>query len=132
VTSYQQDLWPSGGDRWYARLSILIKQTKNPWWDDVNTTDKIETRDDILLAAMINARKEITSLDGARHRPVAVGEAAHCAAAKSDTGNQWDHPIENLFNRGHYPVGGGPAVVNAMGYDDRTGYTVTDGRQCAC
>src|SRR5206468_3861413 len=36
-------------------------------------------------------------------------------------------PIENLFNRGHYPVDGGPAVVDAMAYDDRTGYAVTEG-----
>ncbi|MEV9163483.1 penicillin acylase family protein, partial [Klebsiella pneumoniae] len=34
-------------------------------------------------------------------------------------------PVEALFNRGRYPVGGGPAVVNAMGYDDLRGYGVT-------
>jgi penicillin amidase len=36
-------------------------------------------------------------------------------------------PIESLFNRGGYQVGGGPAVVNAMGFDDRKGYAVTSG-----
>src|SRR4029450_6451517 len=34
-------------------------------------------------------------------------------------------PIERLFNRGRYQVGGGPAVVNAMAFDDRRGYVVT-------
>jgi penicillin amidase len=122
-----QDLWPSGGDRWYAVLSILIKQTKNPWWDDVNTKDKIETRDDILLAAMINARKEITSLM-ARDTDQWQWGKLHTVRLQNPTlGTSGITPIENLFNRGHYPVGGGPAVVNAMGYDDRTGYTVTDG-----
>jgi len=57
-----QELWPAGGDRWYAVLTMLMKQPMNPWWDDIATKDKIETRNDILLAAMINARKEITSL----------------------------------------------------------------------
>jgi penicillin amidase len=122
-----QDLWPSGGDRWYAVLSILIKQPKDPWWDDVNTTDKIETRDDILLAAMINARKEITSLM-ARDTDEWQWGKLHTVRLQNPTlGTSGIAPIENLFNRGHYPVGGGPAAVNAMGYDDRTGYTVTDG-----
>ena len=58
----EEELWPTGGDRWYAVLTILMRQVENPWWDDVRTPDKIETRDDILLAAMTNARREITSL----------------------------------------------------------------------
>ena len=55
-------LWPTGGDRWYAVVSELMKEPNNQWWDDVTTKDKVETRDDIRLAAMTNARKELTSL----------------------------------------------------------------------
>ena len=36
-------------------------------------------------------------------------------------------PVEALFNRGAYEVDGGPAVVNAMAYDDKLGYTVVRG-----
>src|SRR5699024_1113455 len=53
---------PTGGDRWYAVLSQLIKDPDNTWWDDVTTPDVVEQRDDILLQAMTDARSEITAL----------------------------------------------------------------------
>jgi penicillin amidase len=121
----EEDLWPTGGDRWYAVLTILIKQVANPWWDDVRTPDKIETRDDILLAAMTNARKEITSLM-ARDTDQWQWGKIHKVRLQSPTlGKSGIKPVENLFNRGQYQVGGGPAVVNAMAFDVRRGYAVT-------
>ena len=122
-----QELWPAGGDRWYAVLTMLMKQTQNPWWDDVTTKDKIETRDDILLAAMINARKEITSLMARDTDQWQWGKLHKVRLQNPTLGSSGIKPIEDLFNRGDYQVGGGPAVVNAMAYDDRTGYAVTDG-----
>ena len=121
----EEDLWPTGGDRWYAVLTILIGQVKNPWWDDVRTPDKIETRDDILLAALTNARKEITSLM-ARDTDQWQWGKIHTVRLQNPTlGKSGIEPIERLFNRGQYQVGGGPAVVNAMAFDDRNGYAVT-------
>ena len=122
-----QELWPAGGDRWYAVLTMLMKQTQNPWWDDVTTKDKIETRDDILLAAMINARKEITSLMARDTDQWRWGKLHKVRLQNPTLGSSGIKPVEDLFNRGDYQVGGGPAVVNAMAYDDRTGYAVTDG-----
>jgi penicillin amidase len=123
----EEDLWPTGGDRWYAVLTILIKQVKNPWWDDVRTPDKIETRDDILLAAMTNARREITSLM-ARDTDEWQWGKLHTVRLQNPTlGRSGISAVENLFNRGRFQVGGGPAVVNAMAYDDRKGYAVTAG-----
>ena len=120
-----EELWPEGGDRWYAVLTMLLKQPRNPWWDDVTTKDKIETRDDILLAAMINARKEITSLM-ARDTDQWQWGKLHKVVLRSQTmGTSGIKPIESLFNRGGYEVGGGPAVVDAMAFDDTGGYTVT-------
>ena len=57
-----EDLWPAGGDRWYAVWSNCWTSRANRWWDATQRQDKVETRDDILLAAMTDARKEITSL----------------------------------------------------------------------
>ena len=120
-----EELWPEGGDRWYAVLTMLLKQPRNPWWDDVTTKDKIETRDDILLAAMINARKEITSLM-ARDTDQWQWGKLHKVVLRSQTlGTSGIKPIESLFNRGGYEVGGGPAVVDAMAFDDLGGYAVT-------
>jgi penicillin G amidase len=120
-----QELWPNGGDRWYAVLTMLLKQTRNPWWDDVTTKDKIETRDDILLAAMINARKEITSLMARDTDQWQWGKLHKVELRNQSLGKSGIKPIEGLFNRGGYQVGGGPAVVDAMAYDDLTGYAVT-------
>ena len=123
----EEDLWPTGGDRWYAVLTILMEQVRNPWWDDVRTPDKVETRDDILLAAMTNARKEITSLM-ARDTDQWQWGKLHTVRLQNPTlGKSGIKPIENLFNRGGYQVGGGPAVINAMSFDDRKGYVVTAG-----
>ncbi len=123
----EEDLWPTGGDRWYAVLTILINEAENPWWDDVRTPDKIETRDEILLAAMTNARKEITSLMARDTDQWQWGKVHRVELQNPTLGKSGIKPIERLFNRGGYPIDGGPAVVNAMAYDDQKGYGVTSG-----
>jgi penicillin amidase len=122
-----EELWPTGGDRWYAVVTMLLNEPRNPWWDDVTTKDKIETRDDILLAAMINARKEITSLMARDTDQWQWGKLHKVRLHNQTLGVSGIKPIEDLFNRGDYQLGGGPAVVNAMAYDDREGYAVTEG-----
>jgi penicillin amidase len=121
----EEDLWATGGDRWYAVLTILIEQARNAWWDDVRTPDKVETRDDILLAAMTNARKEITSLMARDTDEWQWGKLHKVRLQNPTLGKSGVKPIENLFNRGQYQVAGGPTVVNALGFDDRHGYSVT-------
>ena len=123
----EEGLWPTGGDRWYAVLTILINEAENPWWDDVRTPDKIETRDEILLAAMTNARKEITSLMARDTDQWQWGKVHRVELQSPTLGKSGIKPIERLFNRGGYPIDGGPAVVNAMAYDDQKGYGVTSG-----
>jgi penicillin amidase len=121
------ELWPAGGDRWNAVVADLLAQPRNLWWDDMSTPGVTETRDDILLAAMTDARKEITSLQ-ARDTDQWQWGRLHTVTLRNQTmGKSGIKPVEALFNRGPYPVGGGPAVVNAMGYDDRAGYSVTTG-----
>ena len=120
-----EHLWPAGGDRWNAVVLGLLKQPRNLWWDDVSTPKVIESRDDILRLAMTNARKEITSLMARDVDEWAWGRL-HTATLRNQTlGTSGIKPVEALFNRGPYAVGGGPAVVNAMAYDTRRGYTVT-------
>ena len=120
-----EELWPAGGDRWNAVLQGLLKQPRNLWWDDVTTPDVTESRDDILRLAMTNARKEITSLM-ARDTDEWPWGKLHTVTLRNPTlGTSGIKPIEALFNRGPYEVGGGPAVVNAMAYDTTKGYTVT-------
>jgi len=119
-----EELWPAGGDRWYAVVSSLMKSPRSRWWDDVNTPDRIEVREDILLAALTQGRKEITSLMSRDVDEWQWGKLHRATLRNSTLGESGVGLVERLFNRGDYQVGGGPAVVNAMGYDDRTGYQV--------
>ena len=120
-----EELWPVGGDRWNAVVLGLLAQPRNLWWDDVTTPDVLESRDDILRLAMTNARREITSLMARDVDEWAWGRL-HTATLRNQTlGTSGIKPVEALFNRGPYAVGGGPAVVNAMAYDTTKGYTVT-------
>ncbi|HEU4909090.1 MAG TPA: penicillin acylase family protein, partial [Propionibacteriaceae bacterium] len=54
------------------------------------------------------------------------GRLHNVRLANPTLGRSGIKPVEDLFNRGDYQVGGGPAVVNAMAYDDRNGYAVTE------
>ena len=35
-----EELWPAGGDRWYAVVSSLLKSPRSRWWDDLATQDR--------------------------------------------------------------------------------------------
>ncbi|GAA3640718.1 penicillin acylase family protein [Microlunatus ginsengisoli] len=122
-----QDLWPTGGDRWYAVVATLLKEPRNRWWDDTSTPDKVERRDDILLAAMTDARKEATSLMSRDTSGWAWGRIHRVTLKNQTLGTSGIAPVERLFNRGDDPVPGGPGVVNAMGFDLTEGYGVTYG-----
>lgn len=121
-----KELWPTGGDRWYAVVEALLSQPDSPWWDDV-ATDTVERRDDILLAAMTNARKEATSLMSRDTREWSWGRLHRVTLTDRTLGSSGIGVVERVFNRGDYAVGGGPAVVNALSYNDRAGYAVTSG-----
>ncbi|HEU4546312.1 MAG TPA: penicillin acylase family protein [Microlunatus sp.] len=122
-----QELWPTGGDRWNAVLTELLDDPNNAWWDDVSTKGVVEKRDDILRTAMTDARKELTSLMS-RDTPGWQWGKLHRVTLRHQTlGSSGIGAIERLFNRGDWPVGGGPAVVNAMAFDDTRGYGVTTG-----
>ena len=122
-----QELWPSGGDRWNAVLTQLMKDPDNPWWDDVTTKEVVEKRDDILKAAMVDARRELTSLISRETTGWQWGKLHRVTLQHQTLGSSGIGVIEKMFNRGDWPVGGGPAVVNAMAFDDTLGYRVVAG-----
>jgi hypothetical protein len=39
---------PEGDDRDMWAISLLLQNPNDTWWDDINTKDKVETRDDVL------------------------------------------------------------------------------------
>lgn len=115
-----------GGDRWYAVVAKLLSEPNNPWWDD-KSTPRVETRDDILVEAMTEARKEATTLMSRDPSGWRWGSLHRVQPKNQTLGVSGVAPIERLFNRGDFEVGGGPAVVNALGYNELEGYHATVG-----
>jgi penicillin G amidase len=111
-----RDQWPDGGDRWMAVMTRLLLHPDDPWWDDV-TTPQRETRDDILRAAMKQARNDLTELlsrspDGWRWG--AIHELDLHNQTLGESGNRM---VEWLLNRNGFEVGGGDAMVDAAAWD---------------
>ncbi|MGI8457720.1 MAG: penicillin acylase family protein [Propionibacteriaceae bacterium] len=121
-----QAFWPTDVDRYYAVVADLLTEPTNPWWDDVNTP-QVETRDDILAAAMGDARREATSLMS-RDTATWRWDRIHRVTLQNQTlGMSGVALIERLFNRGDDGVAGGPAVVDAMAFVPDGGYRVVNG-----
>ena len=55
------DLQPDGGQRWFAVVTDLLTRPGDQWWDDQETEDVVETRDDILEASLRAARDDLTA-----------------------------------------------------------------------
>jgi len=115
-----------GSDRWYAVLRNLVKDPKNQWWDDSNTP-QVETRDDILLAAMTQARREITARLSEDPSGWTWGKLHTVALRHQAFGETGIAPLEWMFNRGPREVGGSTGVINAMSWQIGSGdFTVTN------
>ena len=119
-----QDVWPYGGDRWVAVVTGLLDRPESAWWDDQDTPDEVETRDDILRAVMLEARDEVTRLDALRVEGWEWGHLHRLELRSSTLGDWGIGPVEWLVNRGGWKVGGGSAAVNAAGWNADAGYTV--------
>jgi len=112
-----------GGSRMFVAVNNLARDPGNAWWDIVGTTP-VEQRDDILILAMEDAYEELVDIFGDEPEAWRWGDI-HTAEFRNGTfGESGIAPIEALFNRGPYAVGGGPAIVNAMHWSPADGYQV--------
>ncbi len=120
-----EDVWPDGGQRWMAVMERLFTEPNSPWWDDVTTELEVETRDDVIRAALLAARNEMTALLAPRAGDWSWG-ALHTLDLRSSTlGESGIGVVERLFNREGWEVGGGSATVDATSWDAAEGYAVT-------
>jgi penicillin amidase len=117
-------LRPDGGQRWFAVVADLLARPGDLWWDDLETDDDVETRDDILEAAMRSARDVLTELQSPAADEWTWGGLHRLQLRSSTLGESGIGVVERLFNRGDWEVGGGGAIPNATGWDAREGYEV--------
>lgn len=121
-----EELWPDGGQRWYAVVAALLRDAEDPWWDDVET-DVRETRDDIIADSLMAARDELTARLSPNVEDWAWGELHELELRSATLGESGIRPVEWLFNRDGWEMGGGPSVVNALAWHAPDGYEVSTG-----
>ncbi|MDX6294141.1 MAG: penicillin amidase [Kribbellaceae bacterium] len=119
-----QSTWPDGGSRWFEVMRNLLAQPNNVWWDDIHTPQR-ETRDDILRAALVDARDEITKKMAREPENWQWGRLHKLTLTNQTLGKTGIGAIDKLFNRGPYELGGGSSTVDATGWDAAKGYQVT-------
>jgi penicillin amidase len=120
-----QSIWPDGGDRWFEVMRRLLKDPYSPWWDNVNTSGVVESRDDILFQAMSAARDELVRTQARRAVDWTWGHHHRMGLENQSLGQSGVGMVRWLFNRGGYEVGGGSDVVDATQWDAAVGYNVT-------
>jgi penicillin amidase len=103
----------------------LLDDAASPWWDDRTTEDEVETRNDVLRAAMIAARDDLTQLEGRNPETWDWGHLHQLDLEHQTLGTSGVAPIEWLFNRGDWKASGGDAIVNATSWEASDGYGVT-------
>ncbi|WP_227464221.1 penicillin acylase family protein [Nocardioides lijunqiniae] len=118
------DQRPDGGSRWMGVVEQLLERPRSPWWDDVTTDDVVETRDDVLAAAQLAARDELTSRISPDAGEWRWGDLHRLDLRSTTLGESGIGPVERMVNRGGWEVGGGAATVDATGWDAREGYGV--------
>ncbi|QNE33826.1 penicillin acylase family protein [Leifsonia shinshuensis] len=116
------DAQPAGGDRWFQVVQNLVKQPDSAWWADsrLGTLD----RDDMIEYAANQAWKETQGMLGGDPKGWRWDRLHTLELTNASFGSSGVAPIEWLFNRGPYPLGGGSSVVDATGWDASVGYQV--------
>ena len=113
-----------GGDRFWEATYRLWAQPNNPWWDDVNTPE-VEDRDATVNASLQAAAAELRGELGDDPTAWQWGDLHTLELTNMTLGDSGIAPIEWLFNRGPYSVGGGESIVQANGWTPADGYEVT-------
>ncbi len=116
-----EDLWPAGGGRWYEVVGAMLQRPDDPYWDDVKTA-VVERRDDILEQAAREARDEMTRRQGKDPKNWSWGRMHALTLTDQTFGTSGIGPIERLFNRGPFAVGGGLATVQATAWHPPDGF----------
>jgi penicillin amidase len=113
---------PDGGDRWFRVVQTLVSEPGSEWWTD--STLGVAGRDDMIEHAGNAAWKEAVQRLGGDPSSWRWGSLHTLELTNASFGTSGIAPVEWLFNRGPYRVGGGSSIVNATGWDASAGYEV--------
>ena len=109
--------------RLFAVVGGMLDDPADPLW--VNEAIDVDGMDAMLKLSAEQAYDELAGLQGETPSRWSWG-GLHALSLVSDTlGSSGIAPIEWLFNRGPYTVGGGPSIVNATGWELGESYATT-------
>ncbi len=110
---------PGGGDEEMVAIRYLLERPDNPWWDNVTTPDRVETRDEVLLQALADGVRWLRERLGGKMDRWTWGRIHTATFRNQSLGKSGIRLIEGLFNRGPVAVDGGTAIVNATSWSAR-------------
>ena len=106
---------PTGNQaRMFLVVDTLLADPSSPWWQNAGLD--VSSQSEMLERTATDAYERLVALQGDNPAMWDWGDL-HALDLKNDTfGTSGIAPIEMLFNRGPYPVGGGSSVANATGW----------------
>ncbi len=119
----------TGGSRWFEVVRTLLETPDDPWWDDRGTANLVETRDEILRQALVDARLDLTSNLGKDPSRWQWGRLHTVRLQHTPLGGEGiPGPVRDLVNVGRRAAPGGTSAVDAFAWDASSGtYEVTSG-----
>lgn len=123
------DLGATGNSRSMLLLEDLLADPTSVWWDDKRTPGVVETRDEVIRTALVQARDDLTR-DISKDPSDWTWGQVHRATLRHEVLGSGDVPglVQGIFSSRPLPVPGSSAVVNAMSWDASTGtFEVTAG-----
>lgn len=113
-----------GNHRTSDTFYFLLQQPDNDWWDDKDTPDVVEDRDAILQQAFEEAYADGVEQLGKNLDDWQWGELHKIYYQNATLGESGIGLIENIFNRGPYPVNGSETVVQKTCWNASKSYDV--------
>lgn len=101
----------SNQGRLYLVVDTLLNDPESSWWSDAGGT-----RDEVLADVAHDAYDRLVALQGDNPKAWNWGSLHALTLTSGTFGSSGIAPIEWLFNRGPFPVGGGSSVVDATGW----------------
>jgi penicillin G amidase len=96
-----EDRDPSGGSGEMWATILLLDKPNNAWWDDINTEDVTEARDDILVSSFSQAYDSTLAALGDNRDEWAWGDLHTASFVSNPLGLSGISPIEEAVNRAY-------------------------------
>lgn len=108
-----------------AAMTAWMPDNNNPWFDNIETTDKVETRDDIILKSLDDGLNWMSTTYGADMNTWTWGRTHSLSFAHQPIGLVNNSLVKYIFNSPTYPIRGSNFAVLTNTYNMRVPYKVT-------